>query len=74
MEIPFMILGALISLLIFYLIIERVVRDGINNSSIGQLLEERHGIKEPQEDEDLFDEKYWMDINHYLQLKYGTIN
>ncbi|MGM0828815.1 MAG: hypothetical protein ACQEWF_14660 [Bacillota bacterium] len=57
MEIPFMILGALISLLIFYLIIERAVRDGINNSSIGQFLEEKHGIKEPQEDEDLFDEK-----------------
>jgi hypothetical protein len=57
MEIPFMILGALISLLIFYLIIERAVRDGINNSSIGQFLEEKHGIKEPEEDEDLFDEK-----------------
>jgi|GEM_PF-6364560 len=33
MEIPFMILGALVSLLNFYLVIERAVRDGINNSS-----------------------------------------
>ncbi|MGE6753508.1 hypothetical protein ACQKFO_08645 [Rossellomorea sp. NPDC071047] len=57
MEIPFMILGALVTLLIFYLVIERAVRDGINNSSIGQFLEEKHGIKEPQGDEDLYDEK-----------------
>ncbi|WRP07213.1 hypothetical protein U9J35_03340 [Rossellomorea aquimaris] len=57
MEIPFMILGALVSLLIFYLVIERAVRDGINNSSIGKFLEDKHGIKEPQGDEDLFDEK-----------------
>lgn len=57
MEIPFMILGALVTLLIFYLVIERAVRDGINNSSIGQFLEEKHGIKEPQGDEDLFEEK-----------------
>ncbi|MFI8577662.1 hypothetical protein ACIGEL_18280 [Rossellomorea aquimaris] len=57
MDIPFIILGALFSLLIFYLIIERAVRDGINNSSIGQFLEEKHGIKEPQGDEDLCDDK-----------------
>ncbi|MGF3104418.1 hypothetical protein [Rossellomorea sp. DUT-2] len=57
MEIPFIILGALVSLLIFYMIIERAVRDGINNSSIGRYLEEKHGMKEPQGDEDLFDDK-----------------
>ncbi|MGG1631826.1 hypothetical protein [Rossellomorea sp. NRS-1567] len=44
-------------LFIFYIIVERAIRDGINNSVIGRYLEEKHGIKEPQGDEDLFDEK-----------------
>jgi hypothetical protein len=57
MEIPLIILGGLVSLLLFYMIIERAVRDGINNSVIGRYFEKKHGIKEPERDEDLFDEK-----------------
>lgn len=56
MEIALIILGSLFGLLFFYMIIERAVRDGINNSAIGQYLDERHGIKEPQGDEDLYDD------------------
>ncbi|MGM0751882.1 MAG: hypothetical protein ACQET6_08105 [Bacillota bacterium] len=47
----------IIFLFILYIIIERAIREGINNSIIGRYLEEKHGIKEPQGDEDLFDDK-----------------
>ncbi|WP_044338595.1 hypothetical protein [Rossellomorea aquimaris] len=47
----------IIFLFILYIIIERAMREGINNSIIGRYLEEKHGIKEPQGDEDLFDDK-----------------
>ncbi|HJF32003.1 MAG TPA: hypothetical protein K8V56_09530 [Sporosarcina psychrophila] len=36
----------ILSLYILYLIIERAVRKGINNSIIGQVLEKKYGIKE----------------------------
>jgi hypothetical protein len=58
MEIPLIILGALIGLSLFYMIIERAVRDGINNSVIGRYLYEKHGVKERQGDEDLFDDTF----------------
>ncbi|MCA0149885.1 MULTISPECIES: hypothetical protein [Rossellomorea] len=58
MEIPLIILGALFGILFFYMIIERAVRDGINNSVIGQYLDKKHGIKEPQGDEDLYDDTF----------------
>jgi hypothetical protein len=51
------IIVLIIFLFIFYIIIERAVREGINNSLIGRFLEEKHGIKEPQGDEDLFEDK-----------------
>ena len=46
----------IVFLFIFYIIVERAVRDGINNSVIGRFLEEKHAIKEPQGDEDLYDD------------------
>ncbi|MDX8342629.1 hypothetical protein [Rossellomorea sp. YZS02] len=58
MEITLIILGALVGLSLFYMIIERAVRDGINSSVIGSYLEEKHEIKERQGDEDLFDDTY----------------
>lgn len=36
----------ILSLYILYLVIERAVRKGINNSIIGQVLEKKYGIKE----------------------------
>lgn len=47
----------IVILFIFYIVIERAVREGINNSVIGQFLEKKYGIKEPQGDEDLFEDK-----------------
>ncbi|MCR8849358.1 hypothetical protein NQ095_13130 [Rossellomorea sp. SC111] len=58
MEIPWIILGGVLGLSFFYMIIERAVRDGINNSIIGRYLEEKHEVKEPQGDEDLYDDTY----------------
>ncbi|PFG03530.1 hypothetical protein [Bacillus sp. es.034] len=48
----------IVFLFIFYIIVERAVREGINNSVIGRYLEEKHGIKEPQGDEDLYDDTF----------------
>lgn len=48
----------IVFLFIFYIIVERAVREGINNSVIGRYLDEKHGIKERQGDEDLFDDTF----------------
>ncbi|MCA1060155.1 hypothetical protein LCL96_14550 [Rossellomorea aquimaris] len=48
----------IVFLFIFYIIVERAVRDGINNSVIGRYLEEKHGIKDPQGDENLNDDTF----------------
>lgn len=34
----------IVFLFIFYILVERAVREGINNSVIGRYLEEKHGI------------------------------
>ncbi|WP_335869821.1 hypothetical protein [Bacillus sp. 2205SS5-2] len=46
MEIFLIIIGSSISLYIFYVIIERAVREGINKSNVGRFFEEKYGIKE----------------------------
>lgn len=48
----------IVFLFIFYIIVERAVREGINNSVIGRYLEEKHGIKEQRGDEDLYDDTF----------------
>ncbi len=45
-EIFLIIIGSSISLYIFYVIIERAVREGINKSNVGRFFEEKYGIKE----------------------------
>lgn len=38
----------IVSLIIFYIIIETAVRKGIDSSVIGRYLEKKHGMKEDQ--------------------------
>ncbi|WP_226672076.1 hypothetical protein [Rossellomorea aquimaris] len=58
MEVIFLaFLGVMIVGAALYSIIWRAVRHGINQSLIGKYLEEKHGIKEIEEDEDLFERK-----------------
>ncbi|MFI8684547.1 hypothetical protein [Rossellomorea sp. NPDC077527] len=58
MGIPLIILGIILGLSLFYMIIERAVRDGINNSVIGHYFDEKQGIKEPDGDEELIDDTF----------------
>lgn len=56
MEVIFLaFVGLIVAGAILYSIIWRAVRHGINKSFIGKYLEEKHGIKEIEGDEDLFD-------------------
>ncbi|MET1180951.1 hypothetical protein ABG775_23810 [Peribacillus simplex] len=49
-----------VGLFILYIVIETAVRKGINNSNIGQLLEEKYGVKADKRsflDDDLDNDK-----------------
>ncbi|MGE7907242.1 hypothetical protein ACQKNS_22865 [Peribacillus sp. NPDC094092] len=55
-EIIFFVVG----LFILYIVIEKAVRKGINNSNIGQILEKKYGVIEDKRsflDEDLDNDK-----------------
>ncbi|MDX8344508.1 hypothetical protein [Rossellomorea sp. YZS02] len=57
MEVIFLaFVGLIVAGAILYSIIWRAVRHGINRSLIGTFFEEKHGMKEIEGDEDLFDQ------------------
>lgn len=56
MGVIFYIFSVAISLFILYMIIETAVRNGINSSRLGKILEEKYGREQPGEFE-----KSWLD-------------